>query len=332
MGHEQEGPQGMKLLRVATRRSVLALWQANHVAALLRAGAGHPQVELVPIVTEGDRRRDRPLATIGGKALFVKALEEAILDGRADLAVHSLKDVPAELPEGLALPVVLERDDPRDALLTRDGAGFTALPRGAVVGTCSLRRSAQLLAARPDLRIEMLRGNVDTRIKRLIAGDFDAIVLSAAGLDRLGLQQHISERLSPERMLPAVGQGAMAIEARADDAAVGVHLAPLNHAASATRASAERALNEALQGGCSVPVAAYAELGAAPRSTAPGTQLYLRALVASTDGRSVVRAEGYAAGADAAGLGRRVAAQLAEQGAGGLIADARAEVAQQVPS
>jgi hydroxymethylbilane synthase len=248
------------VLRIATRKSQLALWQAGHVAALLRSA--HPQlsVELVPMTTRGDQIQDRSLAAIGGKGLFIKELEVAIAEGRADLAVHSMKDVPAELPPGFVIGAVLERADARDALLATRYASLAALPAGARIGTSSLRRQAQILAARPDLKIEPLRGNVGTRIKRLDDGELDAIVLACAGLVRLGLQSRITAHLDLTACLPAVGQGIIGVECRADNADALALIAALEHAATRSALSAERSFSGKLGGSCQSPIAAHARI------------------------------------------------------------------------
>lgn len=299
------------LLRIATRRSPLALWQAEHVAARLTALHPGLSVELVPMVTRGDKILDTPLARIGGKGLFVKELEEALLAGEADIAVHSMKDVPMAFPPGLGLAVILQREDPLDAWISNSYATIDDLPQGARVGTASLRRHCQLAARRPDLQISSLRGNVGTRLAKLDGGEFDGIILAAAGLRRLQLTARIRQLLPPEQSLPAVGQGAIGIECRSDDGATQAMLAPLACADSADRVSAERALNHHLHGGCQVPIAAYAEL--------QGDQLWLRALVGAVDGSTLIRAEGQAPRRDAQALGVRVAEQLLAAGAGPLL-------------
>lgn len=248
----------MSKFTIATRESRLAMWQAEHVQALLRE-MGHP-VDLLGMTTLGDQILDRALSKVGGKGLFVKELETAIDDGRADLAVHSLKDVPMQLPEGFALACVMEREDPRDAFVSNRYASLEALPQGAVVGTSSLRRMALLRALRPDLKIEPLRGNLDTRLRKLDDGLYDAIVLAAAGLKRLGLVQRIKAIFEPEVMLPAAGQGALGIEVRADRADVIAALAPLVHQQTWLAVAAERAVSRAMGGSCSMPLAAYATL------------------------------------------------------------------------
>jgi len=294
-------------IRIGTRGSVLALWQAEHVKARLER-LGHA-VELRVITTTGDRVLDRRLEAVGGKAAFLKEIEEAMLAGEVDLAVHSLKDVPTALPEGLRLCAVLERADPRDALLSSSGKGLRDLPAGARIGTTSLRRGAQILAARPDLSVADLRGNVDTRIRRLREGAFAAIVLAMAGLTRLGRAREVTEVLDPAVLLPAPGQGAIALECRAGDQDLARAAEPLAHQASERAVTAERALLGALGGGCNVPLGAYAQ----PQ----GDSLWLRAFVARPDGTRLVRAEGR--GADAADLGRRVADDLLSQGARELM-------------
>jgi hydroxymethylbilane synthase len=294
-------------VRIGSRGSALALWQAEHVKVRLE-GLGHG-VEVRVIVTTGDKTLDGPLQSVGGKGAFLKEIEEALLAGEVDLAVHSLKDVPTALPEGLALSAILERADPRDAVLAAGGRTLAALPAGSRVGTTSLRRQAQLRAARPDLAVGDLRGNVDTRIRRLREGRFDAIVLALAGLARLGRAGEATEVLDVETMLPAPGQGAVAIETRAKDREVGEAVAPLDHAATARAVAAERAFLARLGGGCNVPLGAHA--------VADGGGLRLRALVARVDGTRVVRGE--LRGPHAESLGSALAEQLLGRGAGELI-------------
>src|SRR5690554_379574 len=300
------------ILRIATRSSPLAIWQAEYVQQRLIERNPSLQVELVRIKTQGDIILDTPLAKIGGKGLFVKELEQAMLDGRADIAVHSMKDVPMELPEGLVLAVICERDDPRDAFVSNNVAHFDELPEGAHVGTSSLRRSSQVKAARPDPRICSLRGNARTRLGKLYSGEFDAILLAAAGLKRLGLGARIRHELAPEVCLPAVGQGAVGIECRSEDPRVHALLAPLNDPLTWDRVVAERAMNRALEGGCQVPIAGYAEL--------QDGELWMRGLVASEAGDLVLRVEGRAPRSQAADLGRDLAAQLLTAGAGDILA------------
>ncbi|KAB7667514.1 hydroxymethylbilane synthase [Plesiomonas shigelloides] len=300
-----------QLIRIATRQSPLALWQAEHVRQLLCAQHPDLEVTLVPMVTKGDVILDTPLAKVGGKGLFVKELELALLEQRADIAVHSMKDVPVEFPDGLGLVCICERDDPHDALVSNHYDSLDALPQGAIVGTSSLRRQCQLRAARPDLHIKDLRGNVGTRLNKLDNGEYDAIILAAAGLRRLGLEARIRARLSVQQSLPAVGQGAIGIECRLDDARVRALLAPLNHADTADRVVAERAMNNRLQGGCQVPIGSYAEL--------TGDQLYLRALVGAPDGSRLLQAEIRGPRTEAEQLGSALAEQLLDAGAGSIL-------------
>lgn len=300
-----------QLIRIATRQSPLALWQAEHVRQLLCAQHPDLEVTLVPMVTKGDVILDTPLAKVGGKGLFVKELELALLEQRADIAVHSMKDVPVEFPDGLGLVCICERDDPHDALVSNHYDSLDALPQGAIVGTSSLRRQCQLRAARPDLHIKDLRGNVGTRLSKLDNGEYDAIILAAAGLRRLGLEARIRARLSVQQSLPAVGQGAIGIECRLDDVRVRALLAPLNHADTADRVVAERAMNNRLQGGCQVPIGSYAEL--------TGDQLYLRALVGAPDGSRLLQAEIRGPRTEAEQLGSALAEQLLDAGAGSIL-------------
>lgn len=298
-------------VRIATRKSPLALWQAEHVAAELQRHHPGLAVELVTMTTRGDKILDSPLAKVGGKGLFVKELEQGMLEGRADLAVHSMKDVPVEFPEGLHLAVVMRRAEHRDAFVSNHHARLAELPQGAVVGTCSLRRQCQLLAWRDDLQIRDLRGNVNSRLAKLDAGDFDAIILAGAGLQRLGFDERIRELLAPEQSLPAIGQGAIGIECRADDARINALLAPLADADTSIRIAAERALNARLMGGCQVPIAGYAEL--------ENGQIWMRGLVGSPDGREVIRGERRGPAGDAAILGTALAEELLERGAEGIL-------------
>ena len=298
-------------LRIATRKSALALWQAEHVATLLRAAHPGLNVELVPLSTRGDEILDQPLATIGGKGLFLKELEVAMLEGRAELAVHSLKDVPAGLEPGFTLPAILPRADAADAFVSNDYANLTALPQGARVGTSSLRRQAQLRALRPDLRVLDLRGNVGTRLGKLDAGDYDAIVLACAGLERLGLASRIASRLAAPDWLPAPGQAAIAIEARTTQLAVLDLLAALDDADTRLTINAERAMNQALGGSCTVPVGAWCVLSE--------RGLHLRGLVGDAASGRLLHAEASAPFDQAEALGEKVAAALLEQGAGELM-------------
>ena len=304
----------MTTLRIATRKSPLALWQSEHVAARLRAAHPGLEVVLVPMSTRGDEVLDRSLAAIGGKGLFLKELELAMLRGEADCAVHSLKDVPMELEAPFALPAFLARADHADAFVSNQFAGIDALPPGACVGTSSLRRQAQLRALRPDLEVRDLRGNVNTRLARLDAGEYHAIILACAGLERLGLGDRIRARLDAPAWLPAPAQGVIAIECRADDAGVAALCGALDDGHSRACAGAERALNLALHGSCHVPVAAYARL--------EGKGLHLEALVGSASDGRAVRAEGRGTGDAPVALGREVAARLLEAGAGEFLPEA----------
>nr|WP_027600342.1 MULTISPECIES: hydroxymethylbilane synthase [Pseudomonas] len=301
----------LREIRIATRQSALALWQADYVKARLEAAHPGLRVSLLPMTSRGDKLLDAPLAKIGGKGLFVKELENALLDGSADIAVHSMKDVPMEFPAGLGLYAICEREDPRDAFVSNRHSGLAELPQGSVVGTSSLRRQAQLLALRPDLEIRFLRGNVNTRLAKLDADDYDAIILAAAGLIRLGFAERIREYLTVEDSLPAGGQGAVGIECRTDDAEVHALLEPLHHFDTERRVAAERALNRRLNGGCQVPVACYA--------VQEGELLWLRGLVGQPDGGLLLRAEARGPLNDPAGLGVTVAEDLLAQGAQGIL-------------
>ena len=298
-------------IRIATRQSALALWQAEYVKTqLLRA---HPKlrVSLLPMTSRGDQLLDAPLAKIGGKGLFVKELETALLEGRADIAVHSMKDVPMSFPEGLGLHCICEREDARDALVSNQYDSLMQLPAGSLVGTSSLRRQAQLLALRPDINIQFLRGNVNTRLQKLDAGEYDAIILAAAGLLRLGFAPRLREFLSLEHSLPSAGQGAVGVECRNDDKHVQALLKPLHHAHTALSVQAERAVNQHLNGGCQVPIAAYAEL--------QGDKLWLRALVGQPDGSLLLRSEARGLAEQAQALGVQVAEDLLRQGADKIL-------------
>lgn len=307
-------------IRIATRKSALALWQAEYVKACLEQAHPGLLVSLVPMVSRGDKLLDAPLAKIGGKGLFVKELETALLENEADIAVHSMKDVPMDFPEGLGLFCICEREDPRDAFVSNTFASLDELPAGSVVGTSSLRRQAQLLALRPDLKIHFLRGNVNTRLAKLDAGEYDAIILAAAGLIRLGFAARIRASISVEASLPAGGQGAVGIECRSVDSEIHALLAPLHHRETALRVTAERALNKHLNGGCQVPIACYALL--------EGEQLWLRGLVGQPDGGLLLRAEGRADVADAEALGVQVAEALLAQGASAILAAVYGEAEQ----
>ena len=301
----------VKILRIATRKSPLALWQAEHVRARLTALHPGLSVELVAMTTEGDKILDTPLAKVGGKGLFVKELEHALLEGRADIAVHSLKDVTVTLPDGLIIPVIGEREDPRDAFVSNRYDSLEALPPGSRVGTSSLRRQCQLRARHPELNVIPLRGNVNTRLAKLDAGEFDAILLAAAGLKRLGFAERIRVALPPEVLLPAVGQGAIGIECRAQDAATQQLIAPLHHLPTAICVAAERSLNARLEGGCQVPIAGFAELD--------GETLNLRALVGEPDGSHILRGEIGGDAARAESLGAELASLLLTRGARAIL-------------
>ncbi|WP_125564140.1 hydroxymethylbilane synthase [Pseudoalteromonas rubra] len=301
------------VLRIATRKSALALWQAEYVKAELEKFHTDLTVELLPMSTKGDKILDTPLAKIGGKGLFVKELEQAMLEGRADIAVHSMKDVPVDFPDGLELHTICEREDPRDAFVSNRYKSLSELPAGAVVGTSSLRRQCQIRAQRPDLVIKDLRGNVNTRLAKLDAGEFDAIILAAAGLIRLEMAERIASFVSVEDSLPANGQGAVGIECRSDDAQVQTWLAPLEHSETRMRVLAERAMNRRLEGGCQVPIGAYAEID--------GEQLTLRGLVGAIDGSQILRGEQSGPVADAEQLGVRLAESLLAQGADQILAE-----------
>lgn len=294
-------------IRIATRKSPLALWQAEHVSSRLQALHPGLAVELVAMTTQGDRVLDSPLAKIGGKGLFVKELEQGMLKGDADIAVHSMKDVPAELPDGLVIRTILEREDPRDAFVSNRYADIAALPQGARVGTSSLRRQCQLRALRPDLEILDLRGNVGTRLGKLDAGDYDAIVLACAGLRRLGMQERITLALADELMLPAIAQGVIGIECRSGDTRVHDLIDALNHTATATRTRAERAMNARLAGGCQAPVAGYSEI--------LDGNMELRGLVGRPDGSDIIRGAITGPPEEAEALGRELAEDLLARGA-----------------
>ena len=301
-----------RTIRIATRQSALALWQAEHVKARLESAHPGIQVSLLPMVSRGDKLLDSPLAKIGGKGLFVKELETALLENQADIAVHSMKDVPMDFPAGLGLYCICEREDPRDAFVSNTFNSLAELPAGSVVGTSSLRRQAQILASRPDLKIQFLRGNVNTRLAKLDAGEYDAIILAAAGLIRLGFEARIRTSISVDDSLPAGGQGAVGIECRSADTELQALLTPLHHRDTALRVTAERALNKHLNGGCQVPIACYAVL--------EGEQLWLRGLVGEPDGASLLRAEQRGQASAAEQLGVAVADALLAQGAGQILA------------
>ena len=299
-------------LRIATRRSRLALWQAGHVKARLEALHAGLVAELLPLSTRGDELLEVRLDKVGGKGLFVRELEGALEDGRADLAVHSMKDLPAQLPPGFVLAAILEREDARDAFVSNSHAALSALAQGARVGTSSLRRAAQVAERHPGLQLRTLRGNVETRLAKLDRGEYDAILLAAAGLKRLGLGGRIRSLLSPEESLPAPGQAALGVECMAGKSEILRLIAPLQHAASASCVRAERAVSLALGGSCTIPLGAYAQLA--------GGQLRLRALVAAPDGRRVARVDCTGTAADPEALGARAAAELRAQGADEILA------------
>lgn len=301
----------MKTLKIATRQSPLALWQAEYIRARLQELHPDLTVELVKFVTQGDKILDTPLAKIGGKGLFVKELEAALLDGRADLAVHSMKDVPMALPEGLTLAVICEREDPLDAFVSNQFEKFADLPQGAKVGTSSLRRKSQILKQRPDLQIIDLRGNVGTRLGKLDDGQYDAIILASAGLKRLGLSERIRHCLAPDISLPAVGQGALGLECRAADSEVLALIQPLLHQETDVCVRAERAFNAYLEGGCQVPIAGYAIL--------QNGQIHIEGRVGSADGQTLLRAELTDEASNAQQLGENLARNLLDQGAGELL-------------
>lgn len=302
-------------IRIATRKSPLALWQAEYVADTLRRIHEELVVEIVGMSTRGDKILDAPLAKIGGKGLFVKELEQGMLEGRADIAIHSMKDVPIDFPAGLHLAVIMEREDPRDAFISNHYSSLSDLPVAARVGTSSLRRACQLAERRPDLQIEPLRGNVNTRLAKLDAGDYDAIILAAAGLMRLGLEERIRTRLEPEESLPAIGQGAIGIECRAGDKRVEGLLTSLHHAPTADRVIAERAMNNRLMGGCQVPIAGHAIL--------KEDGLYLRGLVGTPDGKRILRSERRGPRNQAEKLGTELAVDLIDRGADEILANLR---------
>jgi len=298
-------------VRIATRKSALALWQAEYVKAQLEHFHPGIQVELVPMTTKGDIILDTPLAKVGGKGLFVKELEVAMLENRADIAVHSMKDVPVEFPEGLGLEIICPREDPRDAFVSNTIKCLADLPQGAIVGTSSLRRQCQIKAMRPDLDIRDLRGNVNTRLKKLDNGEYDAIILAAAGLIRLAMPERIAEYIAPEVMLPANGQGAVGIECRSDDTTVKALLAPLGCEETRIRVIAERAMNRALEGGCQVPIGSYAVL--------EKQEIYLRGLVGAIDGSEILTSEVRGNISDAAQLGQQLADELLAKGADKIL-------------
>ena len=305
-------------VRIATRKSALALWQAEYVKAQLEHFHPNINVVLVPMTTKGDIILDTPLAKVGGKGLFVKELEVAMLENRADIAVHSMKDVPVEFPEGLGLEVICPREDPRDAFVSNTIKSLAELPQGAVVGTSSLRRQCQIKALRPDLDIRDLRGNVNTRLKKLDNGEYDAIILAAAGLIRLEMPERIQEFIEPEVMLPANGQGAVGIECRTTDETLKALLAPLGCETTRVRVLAERAMNRALEGGCQVPIGSYAVIQ-------ENGEMFLRGLVGATDGSEILTSEITGSIEEAEQLGNTLADQLLEKGADKILRQVYAE-------
>ncbi|MTI62876.1 hydroxymethylbilane synthase [Methylophaga sp.] len=302
-----------KTVRIATRNSPLAVWQAEFVKAELLALHPDLEVELIGMKTQGDIILDTPLAKVGGKGLFVKELEQGMLDGRADIAVHSMKDVPVDFPEGLHLPVICKREEPHDAFVSNHYNSIDELPHGAKLGTSSLRRECQARTRRPDLEVLPLRGNVNTRLRKLDEGQFDAIILAMAGLQRLGFHDRIRNAMTPEQSLPAIGQGALGIETRIDDDFMNALIAPLHDSLTAITVTAERALNRRLAGGCQVPIAGYAML--------EGDEVWLRGLVGRPDGTQTLYAEKRGPAADADAIGIAVAEMLLAQGADKILSD-----------
>ena len=300
-------------VRIATRKSALALWQAEYVKAQLEHFHDGINVELVPMTTKGDIILDTPLAKVGGKGLFVKELEVAMLEDRADIAVHSMKDVPVDFPEGLGLEVICPREDPRDAFVSNTIKSLSDLPKGAIVGTSSLRRQCQLKASRPDLDIRDLRGNVNTRLRKLDEGQYDAIILAAAGLIRLEMKERIAQFIEPEEMLPANGQGAVGIECRNDDAKIKALLAPLECSTTRIRVLAERAMNKALEGGCQVPIGSYGVI------SADGKNIHLRGLVGAVDGSEMIESEITGPVEEGEALGHKLAQELLSRGADKIL-------------
>jgi len=303
----------MTTVRIATRESALALWQAEYVKAQLEHFHQDINVVLVPMTTKGDIWLDTPLAKIGGKGLFVKELEVAMLEDRADIAVHSMKDVPVEFPEGLDLEVICPREDPRDAFVSNTYASLSDLPQGAIVGTSSLRRQCQLKAKRPDLDLRDLRGNVNTRLRKLDEGQYDAIILASAGLIRLKMSDRIAQYIEPEEMLPANGQGAVGIECRINDETIKALLAPLECNTTRIRVLTERAMNKALEGGCQVPIASYSVI------SADGKDVYLRGLVGAVDGSEIIESEITGPVEQGEALGNTLAQELLSRGADKIL-------------
>jgi len=300
-------------VRIATRKSALALWQAEYVKAQLEHFHSGINVVLVPMTTKGDIILDTPLAKVGGKGLFVKELEVAMLEDRADIAVHSMKDVPVDFPEGLGLEVICPREDPRDAFVSNTFKTLSELPQGAIVGTSSLRRQCQLKASRPDLDIRDLRGNVNTRLRKLDEGQYDAIILAAAGLIRLEMSERIAQFIEPEEMLPANGQGAVGIECRTDDETIKALLAPLECGTTRIRVLTERAMNKALEGGCQVPIASYGVI------SEDGKEIHLRGLVGAVDGSEMIESEITGPVEQGEALGDKLAQELLSRGADKIL-------------
>jgi hydroxymethylbilane synthase len=303
----------MTTVRIATRKSALALWQAEYVKAQLEHFHQDITVELVPMTTKGDIILDTPLAKVGGKGLFVKELEVAMLEDRADIAVHSMKDVPVDFPDGLGLEVICPREDPRDAFVSNTFTKLSDLPQGSIVGTSSLRRQCQLKAQRPDLDIRDLRGNVNTRLKKLDEGQYDAIILAAAGLIRLKMSERIAQYIEPEEMLPANGQGAVGIECRTNDDTIKALLAPLECSTTRIRVLTERAMNKALEGGCQVPIASYSVI------SDNGKDVYLRGLVGAIDGSEIIESEITGPTEQGEALGNTLAQELLSKGADRIL-------------
>lgn len=303
----------MTTVRIATRNSALALWQAEYVKAQLEHFHSHIKVELVPMTTKGDVLLDTPLAKVGGKGLFVKELEVAMLAGKADIAVHSMKDVPVDFPDGLGLEVICPREDPRDAFVSNTFTALSDLPQGAIVGTSSLRRQCQLKAKRPDLDIRDLRGNVNTRLKKLDEGQYDAIILAAAGLIRLKMSDRITQYIAPEEMLPANGQGAVGIECRLNDDTIKTLLKPLECSATRIRVLTERAMNKALEGGCQVPIASYSVISDDAKT------VHLRGLVGAIDGSELIESEISGPVEQGEILGNTLALELLSRGADKIL-------------
>lgn len=309
----------MTTVRIATRKSALAMWQAEYVKAQLEHFHPDINVELLPMTTKGDIILDTPLAKVGGKGLFVKELEVAMLENRADIAVHSMKDVPVDFPEGLGLEVICPREDPRDAFVSNTYKKLSDLPEGAVVGTSSLRRQCQLKAKRPDLIIKDLRGNVNTRLRKLDEGQYDAIILASAGLIRLEMAERIAEFIEPEEMLPANGQGAVGIECRTDDEATKALLAPLECQTTRYRVLTERAMNKALEGGCQVPIASYSLV------SQDGKEIHLRGLVGAIDGSELIESEITGPVEQGEYLGNTLAQELLSRGADKILKEVYAD-------